>query len=215
MKLINDWRNRSERSTTTYRLGFYVKLPTRLVKTPIDSNVGNHSNWLIYITIRKHLISASILPPPNEVCEGNVFTGVCLSIGGISVWWGVSLLGFSVWGVSVKGSLSWGSLSRRGLCRGGGVCPGALCPGGFCPGGLCRGGGGFCLGSPSGRPPYGNVRVVRILLECILVTSTIFFSAITSASKVLNIFTIPMLSKTEDIKEWRISLWCLVSKIRV
>ena len=42
--------------------------------------------------------------PSNEVCEGNVFTGVCLSTGG-----------------------SW-SLSRGGLC------PGCLCPGGLCPG---------------------------------------------------------------------------------
>ena len=39
------------------------------------------------------------LPPANEVCEGYVFTGVCLSTG----W------------ISVQG----GSLSRGGLCPGG------------------------------------------------------------------------------------------------
>ena len=26
-----------------------------------------------------------LLPPANEVCEGNVFTGVCLSTGGVLV----------------------------------------------------------------------------------------------------------------------------------
>ena len=30
-----------------------------------------------------------LLPPANEVCEGYVFTGVCLSTGG-SAWGGVS-----------------------------------------------------------------------------------------------------------------------------
>ena len=40
--------------------------------------------------------------------------------------------------------------------------------GGLCPGGLSL--GGLCLGeSLSWRPPYGNERAVRILLECILV----------------------------------------------
>ena len=58
-------------------------------------------------------------------------------------------------GVSVQGG-SLGGLSR-----------GRLCPGGSLSGGLCR---GFSVGgSLSWRPPYGNERVVCILLECILV----------------------------------------------
>ena len=62
--------------------------------------------------------------PQTEVCEGYVFTGVCLSTG-------------------------------EGLCSGGVSVQGSLCS--------CRKGG-----SLSG-PPYGSVRAVRILVECILV----------------------------------------------
>ena len=76
------------------------------------------------------------LPPVNGVCEGYVFTGVCLSTGGVSVSvrgrslsreWGSLSRG---WGFSVQrvgslcpgGSLSMGSLSRRGVSvHGGGV----------------------------------------------------------------------------------------------
>ena len=42
------------------------------------------------------------LPPANEVCEGYVFTGVCLSTG------------FSVWGVSIQGGLHPGGLHPGG-----------------------------------------------------------------------------------------------------
>ena len=38
------------------------------------------------------------LPPASEVCEGYVFTGVCLSTGGV--------VSVSVWGVSVKRGVS-------------------------------------------------------------------------------------------------------------
>ena len=55
-----------------------------------------------------------LLPPADEVCEGNVFTGVCLSTGG---------------GVLCPGG---------GLCLGG-LSGGCLCLGGLCPGGLCQG----------------------------------------------------------------------------
>ena len=60
-----------------------------------------------------NLIKFFCYPPPNEVCEGNVFTGVCLSTGGLSVRGGVCLQGVYFQG----GSLSWGSLSRGGLCH--------------------------------------------------------------------------------------------------
>ena len=69
------------------------------------------------------------LPPTNEVCEGYVFTGVCLSTGG-------SLSRGSVWG----GSLSGGSLSGGGLCPGRGLCHGdpplRQCAGGTHPTGM-------------------------------------------------------------------------------
>ena len=60
-----------------------------------------------------------------------------------------------------------GSLSKGGLCLGS-LCLGCLWPGGSLSGGsLSRGSlsGGLCQGDP----PYGNVRAVRMLLECILV----------------------------------------------
>ena len=49
-----------------------------------------------------------------------------------------------------------GSLSKEGVSVQGGLCLGGLCP------------GGFCQGVPP-PPPYCYVRVVRILLERILV----------------------------------------------
>ena len=52
---------------------------------------------------RNILSISALLPPANEVCEGNVFTDVCLS--------------------------TWGSLFRGGFCPGG-LYPGGLCPGG-------------------------------------------------------------------------------------
>ena len=101
------------------------------------------------------------------LCPG----GLCL---------GVSIQGVSVQGISVQGSLSRG-LCSGGLCLGGGFCPGGLYRGegvsarflsrrrslswGLCPVGLC----------PEQRPPrqrpsppYGNVQVACIVLECIL-----------------------------------------------
>ena len=71
------------------------------------------------------------LPPANEVCEGYVFTGVCLSMG-------VPVQGE---GGLVQGKSLSRWISLRGVSVGGG-------------------GRGLC---------YGNVRAVRILLECIFV----------------------------------------------
>ena len=96
--------------------------------------------WLTLTTLRSGIPAESMLcettrlfqlylPPANEVCEGYVFTGVCLSTT-----------------VSSEG----GSLSGGISVQEGGLCPGE----------------GLCQGDP---PPYGNVRAVRILLECILV----------------------------------------------
>ena len=107
--------------------------------------------------------------------QGSLF-GVSLS-GGLCL--GVFVQGVSAWEVSVqRGSLSRGSLSGGVSVQGaGGLCPGV---GGLCPGvgGLCPGGslsGGSLLGRPphTENPPYSNDRAVRILLECILVKSSL------------------------------------------
>ena len=106
--------------------------------------------------------SVGFLPPANEVCEGYVFTGVCLS----------------TWGSL---SLSGGSLSQEGLCLGG-PCPGGLCLrvsvqgvyvwGSLCTVGsvqecLCPGGslsGGLCPGrSLSGGSLSRGISVQGIL----------------------------------------------------
>ena len=67
------------------------------------------------------------------------------------------------------GSLSGGSLSRWSL-SGGGVLGGLSRLGGLCPGwGVSVQGG-----SLSRIPPYSNERVVRILLECIIIMKTVY-----------------------------------------
>ena len=66
-------------------------------------------------------------------------------------------------------SVQEGSLSKGGLCPGGSLSgEGSLSRRGLCPRGSL--GRGLCPGGwLLGRPPYGNERTVRILLECILV----------------------------------------------
>ena len=103
------------------------------------------SRFRIYAICHIRLIhfefTGTYLPPSNEVCEGYVFTGVCLSTegilslcpGGSPSWRGFPSWGVSVWGVSVQG--------------------------GLCPGGV----------SAMETPCNGNEWAVRILLECILV----------------------------------------------
>ena len=92
------------------------------------------------------------LPPANEVCEGYVFTGVCLSTrGGVTC---VVLCGHACWGACVV---------LGGVRGAGGVC--------VVLGGV-HGAGGACvvLGGVRGiRRDTVNERAVRILLECILV----------------------------------------------
>ena len=69
-------------------------------------------------------------------------------------------------GGSVQGSLSGGSLSKRVSVQGGSVSEGGLCP----EGPLLRVVGlSLSRGLCQGNPPNGYVRLVRILLECILV----------------------------------------------
>ena len=66
-----------------------------------------------------------LLPPANKVCEGYVFTGVCLSTGGLALCPGGSPSGGSLFmGVSVQGSLSRGGFLSKGISVQRGVCPG-------------------------------------------------------------------------------------------
>ena len=97
------------------------------------------------------------LPPANVVCEGYVFTGVCLSTGWVSIPGGGFSIpgGFSIWG---------GSPSRRGGSPSRGCSP----PGGFSilGGSPSRGGSpsGGVGGSPSGQCAGGTHLLERILV---------------------------------------------------
>ena len=101
--------------------------------------------------------------PPATKRQGKVFTPVCDSVHRRVSVQGRSLSG----GLSVQGvSVQEGSLSR-GVSVRGGVCPGGLC----LRGGLCQG--------DRSLPPYGYMRAVLILLECILVLPFECFHVIT------------------------------------
>ena len=95
---------------------------------------------------------AIFLPPANEVCEGYVFTAVCLSMGGGAV-------------VDLALCLRGASLSVGGSVRGVGPCPegGSLSRGSLSREVSVR------KTPPGQRPPYGNKWAVHILLECIFV----------------------------------------------
>ena len=115
--------------------------------------------------------------PQTKLREGIIFTPVYHSVhrrrvlcpgkslsGGFSVQGGLcpggplsrgfSLQGFSVQGISVQGVTVQGGLCSEGVSVWGGLCL-----------------GGSLLGRPPRQrlsPPYGNKRVVCILLECII-----------------------------------------------
>ena len=92
------------------------------------------------------------LPPANEVCEGYVFTGVCLSTGG-----GACMVGG---GCMVAGGCAW---LQGDMCG----CLGAF----MVAGGMhsCRGGAWLRVGMRRLRQDTVNEQAVHILLECILV----------------------------------------------
>ena len=103
----------------------------------------------------KLFIQPGFLPPADKVCEGNVFTCVCLSTGA----GGLCPRG---WGLCLGGGLYPGGSLSRGICLGvcvqreGSLTGGRVCVQGVCLGGVCQ------------PPPYAKERAVRILLECIL-----------------------------------------------
>ena len=117
-------------------------------------------------------VMRQFLPPTNVVCEGYVFTGVCLSMGGSQSQQGGSPSG----GFSIRGG--GGSPSRGVFIQGGSPSRGVSIWGGSSSGGfsiwgvLHPGGrvlhqGGFSIW---GGLHQVNVRAVHILLECILVS---------------------------------------------
>ena len=94
-----------------------------------------------------------LLPPANVVCEGYVFTGVCLSTGGSgSPSWGGVLHPGGVFSIQGGCSPSRGGLLPGGFSiRGGSPSRGVLHLGGLHPGGGSPSRGGFSIrGSPSG-----------------------------------------------------------------
>ena len=83
------------------------------------------------------VLAKLFLPPANEVWEGYVFTGVCLSTGGEGVhgggntWWGVCMVGRHMW---------WGH-AWEGACMAGGIHGGEAYVVRACVVGACMGGG--------------------------------------------------------------------------
>ena len=135
----------------------------KMVLYPDQSVVSTNSkdSFLSFAHILDQRNFAEYLPPANEVCEGYVFTGVCLSTGGDICPGGWSLSR----GVPVQvGLCSGGSLSRGGLCP---LSWGISVQGVPVQEGLW--GGSLSRGVSEGEPPYSYVWAVRILLECILV----------------------------------------------
>ena len=88
---------------------------------------GLHTQWRIYTlkfrTRKSPLpVQFSLLPPANEVCEGNVFTGVCLSGGGErGAWWRRCVCGergmYSKGGACMAGGRPRAVQGRRCACR--------------------------------------------------------------------------------------------------
>ena len=133
--------------------------------------------------------------PKRSFGQGNIFTGVCHSVHRGGVCQGGCLPGGGVCqGGLPGGGVCLGGVSARGVsARGGCVCQGGVffwrgvffleggvCQGGL-PGGVSARGVSFFLG---GGFPWNtvNVRPVRILLECILVTCSFLLALSPSLS---------------------------------
>ena len=135
-------------------------------------------DFKLYISVSPsaaaHNCLHSFLPPTNEVCEGYVFTGVCLSTGGGGGMHGCSQGGHA-WLLPGGACM----VAPRGACV---VAQGGMhgCSGGSCmvaPGGHAWLLWGACVVAPGGHAWFFrwdtvNERAVRILLECILVLIT-------------------------------------------
>ena len=89
-----------------------------------------------------------LLPPANEVCEGYVFTGVCLSTGGVhGRGRGMHGRGHACWGMHVGGMHGRGS-GMVGACMVGGMCgEGSAWQGDMHGRGTCMAGGMHGVGA--------------------------------------------------------------------
>ena len=87
-------------------------------------------------------VQFSLLPPKNEVCEGYVFTGVCLSMGGWHAWQRQG-------GMHGRGMCAWQGGMHGGMCGRGHAWQGACVVGGMCGRAACMAGGhawqGVCV----------------------------------------------------------------------
>ena len=126
------------------------------VDRSLDTRFWKH--YLSATMLQMVIIVAYLLLPANKVCKGHVFTGVCLSTGGMH---GGGMHGRR----ACMGVCMAGGMHGRGLVWQGGICDrGSLCGRGACMAGVCM----PCT-------PWQilwdtvNERAVRILLECILV----------------------------------------------
>ena len=122
------------------------------------------------------LYEEQLLPPANEVCEGYVFTGVCLSRGGgVRGCRGACVVAGGVWlpgGMCGEGGHGEGGCTAKGgVSDKGGHGEGGCVAKGAC---MVRGHAWQRGGHAWDMTRYGdtiNERAVRILLECILVKS--------------------------------------------
>ena len=123
------------------------------------------------------MLQLCFLSPANVVCEGYVFTGVCLSTGDVrDRGWACMTGGAWVVGACLAG----GCVAEGRACVAGGMHGG----GQMCGSEACVVGGHAWPHPPSTRQHYKirsvNARAVRILLECILVPNFILFSSSSS-----------------------------------
>ena len=96
------------------------------------------------------MLRVSLLPAANEVCEGYVFTGVCLSTGVGCAWYmvgGHAWQGGCAWqrGMHGGGMHGWGAYMAGGMCGRGHAWQGACMAGGM------HGRGHVWLGGMHGR----------------------------------------------------------------
>ena len=112
------------------------------------------------------------LLPANEVWGKIMFLHLCAILFSGCVCIPACITGHMTGGlclgVSVQGGLCPGGSLSMGVSVGGGLCLGGLYPGGLCPGESLSGRPSIPDRDPP-PPKYGYERVVRILLECILV----------------------------------------------
>ena len=147
------------------------------VDRSLDTRFWKH--YLSATMLQMVIIVAYLLLPANKVCKGHVFTGVCLSTGGMHGGGmhgrGACMAGGHAWQGGMHGrGHAWGC-AWQGACLGGMHGRGLVWQGGICDRGSLCGRGACMAGVYMPCTPWQilwdtvNERAVRILLECILV----------------------------------------------